>query len=193
MFAGVKTHLICLGVMAPITSKIHSNSPIFMTLLSDFFDSDELSDNAMYFFEMHGFLTSLVVQPGALTQQQILAEILPDNEVDDTISEAIVSLQKEIEQALLNGDFPTILADEDDEDSLTLWASGFMQGVFSQEELWFSHHPEEVAELTLPILSCSELLEDEPSLSDDLLDEMAEKIPDCVIDLYLLFNSPEGT
>lgn len=166
-----------------------------MTLLSDFFDSDELSDSAMYFFEMHGFLTSVVVQPGALSQQQILDEILADNVVDPKISDAIVNLHKEIEQALLNGDFPTIVGDEDSEDPLTLWASGFMQGVFSQEDLWFSSHPEEVAELTLPILSCSELLEDnmdDITLNDDLLDEMAEKIPDCVIDLYLLFNSPEG-
>lgn len=169
-----------------------------MELLNTFFNSDELTEDAMYFAEMHGFLTSLVVQPGALTQEQILSEILTDNTASPLISSAIFDLQKNIEQALLNGDFPTIIENEEDldEDFLTLWASGFMQGVFTQENDWFKSHPEEVAELTLPILSCSELLEDdmlEISQNDELLDEMAEKIPDCVIDLYLLFNSPEGS
>jgi len=166
-----------------------------MDLLNTFFDSDKLTEDAMYFFEMHGFLTSLVVQSGSLTQEQILTEILADNEASSSISDAIFDLQKNIEQALLNGDFPTITGDEGDEDFLTLWASGFMQGVFMQEDSWFSSHPEEVAELTLPILSCSELLDDdmgEITQNDALLDDMAEKIPDCVIDLYLLFNSPEG-
>jgi len=166
-----------------------------MDLLNTFFDSDKLTEDAMYFFEMHGFLTSLVVQPSSLTQEQILTEILADNEASSSISDAIFDLQKNIEQALLNGDFPTITGDEGDEDFLTLWASGFMQGVFMQEDSWFSSHPEEVAELTLPILSCSELLDDDMgdiTQNDALLDDMAEKIPDCVIDLYLLFNSPEG-
>ncbi|MEW4981910.1 MAG: YecA family protein [Cycloclasticus sp.] len=164
-------------------------------LLSHFFDSDELTEDAMYFLEMHGFLTSLVVQAGSSTQEQILAEILADNVASPSVSSAIFDLQKDIEQALLNGDFPNPSDAEDDEDSLTLWASGFMQGVFSQEKAWFETHPEEVAELTLPILSCSELLEDDLgdiSLNDELLDDMADKIPDCVIDLYLLFNSPEN-
>ena len=69
-----------------------------------------------------------------------------------------------------------------------------MQGIFFQEDAWFSTHPEDVAELTLPILSCSELLNEELeeiAQDDDLLDRMAEKIPDCVIDLYLLLNAPE--
>jgi len=164
-----------------------------MNLLIDFFNSDEIDDEAMYFVEMHGFLTSLVIQPGALTQQQILAEIFAESPVDDSISQAIATLQKEIEQSLLNSDFPDVISAEDDEDSLTLWASGFMQGVFSQQELWFESYPDVVAELTLPILSCSELLDeelDDINQNDELLDDMAETIPDCVIDLYLLFNAP---
>lgn len=166
-----------------------------MNLLNNFFNSEKLTEDAMYFFEMHGFLTSLVVQPGSLTQEQILSEILADNVANTSISNAIFDLQKNIEQALLNGDFPTI-AGEEDEDFLAQWSSGFMQGVFMQEDIWFKSHPEEVAELTLPILSCSELLDedmDDITQNDELLDDMAEKIPDCVIDLYLLFNSPEGT
>ena len=165
-----------------------------MTILQQFFESEQIDNEAMYFIEMHGFLTSIAIQAGSLSQQQILDEIFATTAVDDTMATQITELQNDIEQSLLKGDFPDIISDDEDEDSLTLWAAGFMQGVFSQEKLWFDAHPEEVAELTLPILSCSELLDDETGdmqHDDEMLDDMAEKIPDCVIDLYLLFNAPE--
>lgn len=165
-----------------------------MTLLTDFFDSDDLSENVMYYVEAHGFLTSLAIQADITNQQSVLTEIFPDMTVNESITTAIISLQDEITQSLLNGDFPDTPTIDEDEDSLVLWCAGFMQGIFFQEQQWFAEFPNEVAELTLPILSCSELLTDELSdisQHDDVLDDMAEKIPDCVIDLYLLFNSPE--
>jgi len=164
-----------------------------MTLLNDFFDSDALNEDAMYYVEMHGFLTSLAIQPNSLTNSQVLEEIFAGCPINSAIADAITSLQKDIQQALLNGDFPDFTDAESDEDSLALWTSGFMQGVFVEEDKWFANNPEEVAELTLPILSCSGLLEDDDmNKNDELLDDMAEKIPVCVIDLYLLFNTPEG-
>jgi uncharacterized protein len=162
-----------------------------MTILNELFSADQLSEEAMYFIEMHGFLTSLAIQPAPLANEHLMLAIFGDNAVKPNITQAINVLQENIQKALLNGDFPNIYSDDEDEDSLTLWTSGFMQGVFSQEDLWFKSHPDEVAELTLPILTCSELLDDEINQHDDILDDMAEKIPDCVIDLYLLFNSPD--
>ena len=167
-----------------------------MNVLIDFFNSEQLTDDAMYYSEMHGFLTSLAIQSGELKQQQILNEILSDISISQPIQDALNALENDIKQSLLNGDFPDTSSADDDEESLSLWTSGFMQGVFLQENIWFADHPEEVAELTLPILSCSELLNDELddiSQNDELLDDMAERIPDCIIDLYLLFNTPEGT
>jgi len=164
-----------------------------MNILQQYFESELIDDEAMYFVEMHGYLTSLNIQPGELSQAQILAEIFANKVPTEDISTAIFELQNNIEQNLLNGDFPDVVSADEEEDSLTLWAAGFMQGVFQQEEFWFNKHPEEVAELTLPILSCSELLDEEAeaALDEEILDDMADKIPDCVIDLYLLFNAPE--
>ncbi len=166
-----------------------------MDTLIDFFDSDDLSDDVMYYPEMHGFLTSLAIQPSAADETKVLDEILPDTPVSAPIKETIIALQNNIKQSLLNNEFPDIPETGiEDEDVLILWSSGFMQGIFFQEEAWFSTHPEDIAELTLPILSCSELLNEELediAQDDDLLDRMAEKIPDCVIDLYLLLNAPE--
>ncbi len=167
-----------------------------MNQLDNFLNSDAISDEAMYVPEAHGFITSLVIQPGSLSMEQCLNEIFANNAVGTVIQQAISELKKDIEKALLNGEFPDLIVSDDDsgEDTLTLWASGFMQGVFLQEDFWFDTFPEEVAELTLPILSCSELIDDEEmsdiSGNDDLLDAMAEQIPNCVIDLYLLFNAP---
>ncbi|PHS71850.1 MAG: metal-binding protein [Cycloclasticus sp.] len=166
-----------------------------MNTLTDYLSADSVNEDAMYFDEMQGFLTSLAIVPGNLSQQQILTEILATENIDKRLSDAISQLQSDIEQSLLNGEFPDSSNEQGDEDSLTLWAAGFMQGVFMQEDLWFTSHPEEVAELTLPILSCSELLDDEMddlSQNDELMDDMAEKIPDCIIDLYLLFNTPDS-
>jgi uncharacterized protein len=166
-----------------------------MNTLIDFFNDEERAEEAMYFFEMHGFLTSLVIQPGSLSAEQVLDTILGGETANASTINAISELQKSIEQALLNGDFPDIITDDEDDQTLTLWTSGFMQGVFAQENDWFQSQPEEVAELTLPILSCSELLDDEMgdiSEDDDMLDDMAEKIPDCIIDLYLLFNASDS-
>ena len=118
--------------MAAIIDKINYVKLKVMDILDTFFNSDELTDDAMYFEEMHGFLTSLVVQPGKLTQEQILNEILADNVAPSSVQKAIVELQKNIEQALLLGDFPALTKNEQtsDEEFLTLWSSGFMQGVF---------------------------------------------------------------
>jgi uncharacterized protein len=149
----------------------------------------------MYYVEMHGFLTSIAIQPIKPTAEQISKEIFADTALDQLILDAINVLQNDIKQSLLKGDFPDTPTIDEDEDSLSLWSTGFMQGIFLQEQTWFSEFPDEVAELTLPILSCSELLDDELSeisLNDELLDDMAEKIPDCVIDLYLLLNAPDS-
>ena len=187
------TPATCPGVMAAITNNLSFRSP--MNLLFDFFNSDDISDDAMYYFEMHGFLTSLVIQPGNITTNQMMDEIFNHEAVDTSILNAVFALQKEIEQALLNAEFPDVIQADEDEDSLTLWATGFMQGIFLQQENWFEKEPDLVAELTLPILNCSELLDeelDDVNLNDEVLEQMADTIPDCVIDLYLLFNTPEN-
>lgn len=170
--------------------------------LSQHFNSAQLSEDAMEFIEMHGFLTSLAIVPGHFSEADILKEIFSTEQANKELSSAITALTSDIAQALLNGQFPqlpeTLSIEEDEElDLLSLWACGFMQGIFLQDKQWFGEHADEVGELTLPILSCSGLLDedDESNLqeiteNEDILDAMIEKIPDCVVDLYLLFNAP---
>jgi len=169
--------------------------------LNQYFTSDDLDDEAMEFIEMHGFLTSLSIVSGDLTDTAILEDIFSSKNYPIDANTAITALKSDISQALLNGDFPqlpdTIKLDENEEfDLLSLWSAGFMQGVFLNDTIWFAEYADEVAELTLPILSSSGLLDEEESEllditeNEDILDAMVEKIPDCVVDLYLIFNAP---
>jgi uncharacterized protein len=169
-------------------------------VLINFLNSDNADDEAMDFIEMHGYLTSLAIQSGNLSNDDMLGEIFSNDIHNDEITAAIFALKAEITQCLFNGEFPELPENslsDDESDELILWASGFMQGIFAQEELWFAEHADEVAELTLPILSCSGLLDesDEDEIlditsNDEIMDAMVEKIPDCAVDLYLLFNAP---
>jgi uncharacterized protein len=85
--------------------------------------------------------------------------------------------------------------DDDEIPEITLWAEAFMEGVFSNEEAWFSDDEESVAGLLLPIMVASDLF-DEGEVKDirkdrALSEEMCEQIPEILIDLYLQFNAPE--
>ena len=71
-----------------------------------------------------------------------------------------------------------------------------MEGVFTQEEAWFSPKTEQdVAEMLLPVMVASELFEEEEitAIRDDekLCAEMCAQIPELLIDLYLYFHAPE--
>jgi Uncharacterised protein family (UPF0149). len=97
-----------------------------MDILDTFFNSDELTDDAMYFDEMHGFLTSLVVQPGNLTQEQILNEILADNAAPSSVKKAIIEFKKILNRLCCWASFPALTKNEQtsDEEFLTLWSCG---------------------------------------------------------------------
>jgi uncharacterized protein len=166
--------------------------------LQQLLQEDKREQDAMCFVEAHGFLTSLTIQPIKLENEHICAEIFASSNIVSAHSEAVKLTQESITQSLQNGNFPDLPDGSteqgmDEEELLSTWSAGFMQGVFLQEDAWFSEQAELVAELTLPIISCSGLLDDELddiTQEDELLDAMSDKIPDCVLDLYLSLNTP---
>ncbi len=71
-----------------------------------------------------------------------------------------------------------------------------MEGVFTQEEVWFNKQTEQdVAEMLLPVMVASDLFDeaDINKIRDDekLCAEMCAQIPELLIDLYLYFHAPE--
>jgi len=79
---------------------------------------------------------------------------------------------------------------------LTDWCIGFMEAMFAQEEAWYTKDEDTVADLTLPMVVISELVEDDQiqAVRQDkkLLKELAQQIPDVVTELYLLFHAPDA-
>ena len=64
------------------------------------------------------------------------------------------------------------------------------------EDRWFVRDEQEVCELLLPIMLASGLFDDEKEFRDirkdtQLTEDMCSQIPEVLMELYLMFNSPE--
>lgn len=176
--------------------------------LEAFLFSSAVSEDALDLIGTHGLLCAINISPIKIPEQEwldLLFDSEPQWESDQQKSEVIALLRKlhhTIGQDLYN-DHETLLpceltldTDEDeDETELTIWAQSFMEGVFLREEDWFGDDEETVAGLLLPIMVASELFDDPEivEIRDDraLSEEMAEQIPELLVDLYLYYHAPD--
>lgn len=176
--------------------------------LEAFLFSSAVSEDSLDLIGTHGLLCALNISPVKVPEQEwldLLFDSEPKWETETQKSEIIGLLRKlhhTIGQDLYN-DQETLLpceltldADEDeDEPELTIWAQSFMEGVFMREEDWFGDDEETVAGLLLPIMVASELFDD-PEIAEirqdrALSEEMAEQIPELLVDLYLYYHAPD--
>ncbi|KDE39010.1 MAG: YecA family protein [Nitrincola lacisaponensis] len=176
--------------------------------LEAFLFSSAVSEDSLDLIGTHGLLCALNISPVKVPEQEwldLLFDSEPKWETETQKSEIIGLLRKlnhTIGQDLYN-DQETLLpceltldTDEDeDEPELTIWAQSFMEGVFMREEDWFGDDEETVAGLLLPIMVASELFDD-PEIAEirqdrALSEEMAEQIPELLVDLYLYYHAPE--
>lgn len=178
--------------------------------LEDFLYSDAVSEDSLDLVGVHGLFTACNISPKVISEQE-WAELVFDGDPlwesqaqHDRIMDMLRRLYQMINSHLYSDqeiDLPcelTLIAEEDEEVSaLTWWAQAFMEGVFMHEDAWFSHQEEEtVAELMLPIMVASDLFSEDEEMgtmrnNKKLSEEMAEQIPDLLIDLYLLFHAPK--
>ena len=89
-----------------------------------------------------------------------------------------------------------VVGDETDESKLRGWCIGFMEGVFLREDVWFEDDEDEVSELLLPIMVISGLFDEQPDFAEigsdiELLESMAEQIPEILTTLFLLCQAPD--
>lgn len=162
---------------------------------------DELGEEALDLFGLHGLVTALQVYPGDLSRVDGLEALIAGEGTplkpgqQRTLQTFTRQLGKHIAQ-LLNGEdgFPLPTEIYEDEDAMAAWASGFMEGVYLHEEVWFHRDREEqVASLLLPIMTFSghydpddfQDLQKNPKILFSLL----EQIPEVVVDLNLLLNA----
>ncbi|OMH25598.1 YecA family protein [Motiliproteus sp. MSK22-1] len=172
--------------------------------LESFIFSPAVSEDSLDYLGLHGLLTALAVSPVSVPEEEWLDVVFDGapGYADEAQQQRIQSLLNREYLALcdeLNNEeapeLPCDLTLEDEEESLTVWAQGFMEGVFLRESEWFDHNEEQVAEMMLPIMMASELF-DEPEFEamrkdKKLCQQFCEEIPDLITDLYLHFRLPE--
>ena len=176
--------------------------------LEAFLLSDAVPETALDLIGAHGLLCALNIAPKPTPASEWMAMVFdgqPNWESDAqraAIEKLLAKLDKTIGNDLTSEEevpLPldlTLETESDDETAeTTLWAEGFMEGVFLNEALWFERDEETVAGLLLPIMVASELFDD-PEIKDirkdrSLSQEMCDQIPEVLVDLYLLYHAPE--
>jgi uncharacterized protein len=172
-------------------------------LLEGFLDGDDNTDGLDY-VATHGFLTALTVGPETPALELWLPALFDNQPVAADpalaaeVTAALVAWQKEIHATLYHGQplvLPCALAVSADEPAdINDWCVGFMEGMFLKEATWYDSDEDLIADLTLPMVVLSDLI-DEPELQQLRLDtrlsrELAQQIPDVLTELYLHFHAP---
>ena len=168
--------------------------------------SDKVHEDALDYIALHGYLCALAISPAPQAEQEWLEQVMAETPVQEDSAESheIFNLMRQ-ELAFLKDclesdqdiDLPcdlTLEVDEEDDCLLEYWAQGFMELIFSQEEVWFSEQEEDVAECLLPFMLAAKLDEDEEleelRSQPEFCQQLCEQIPELLQDLYLLFRVP---
>ena len=177
--------------------------------LETFIFSDVVSEDSLDLIGIHGFLCALNISPVPANEEEwmdILFDGKPNWQSADQESEIIALLNRwknSIYSDLSNDrelEMPCELTLEtkNEESELEIWAQAFMEGVFLNEDEWFSEgtdKEEVVAELMLPIMVVSNLFDEkefkEIRRNRVVTEQMANEIPDILVDLFLLYHAPE--
>lgn len=172
-------------------------STLNLDLLSDYLDGDQ-NEYGLDFAATHGFLCAIAVGPQF---DRWLNELFEDNQksVPTAIIEQINIWLDQIRQNLANEEgieFPFEIEEADTESSLGDWSVGFVDAMFLNEDAWFTpEHEEQLVDLTLPIMVFSGIDEEDPQMESfrrngQLMDELAEEIPENLNELYLMYHTP---
>ncbi|MBF7686851.1 YecA/YgfB family protein [Acinetobacter rathckeae] len=168
-----------------------------LDLLAEYLDG-ETNEHGLDFAATHGFLSAIAVGPSF---DRWLAELFDGKQ--NTVPKEVVTQVKlwldDIRQDLANEDgisFPFEVEEADTESSLGDWAVGFVDAMFLNEEAWFApEFEEQLVDLTLPIMVFSGIDDEDPQMESfrrngQLMDELAEEIPDNLNELYLMYHTP---
>ncbi len=161
--------------------------------LEHFFDQ-EAGEDCLTFSGAHGFITALSVGPQPLASSVWLPQLLGDEgDIPARIAHLIQHWQQSVAAHCYHDDGLSLPCPLDpNDDDLIDWCSGFMEAVFLDEDRWHAKEEDLIAELTLPMLVFSGLVDDVElqALQNNrkISRQMAERIPDLVAELYLHFH-----
>lgn len=176
--------------------------------LGTLLEEEAARQDSFDFFAIHGLITALLSSPLPFNIDQVWDCAFDDgigfNSTEkELVNHLLIKLGNEIQAWLESGDdFPIpadlTLVDEEDEPPLESWAIGYMTAVMLQEESWYQHHEEKIAEGLFPIMYASGLFAEEAEMSDidediDLSCQMCNNIPATVIEVYLLLQGQQSS
>lgn len=169
-----------------------------LDLLSDYLDGED-NEHGLDFAATHGFLCATAVGPQLSNWLSILFDQQESKMPREIISQVELWLQ-EIKQHLANEDvleLPFEIEEAEVDSSLGDWSIGFVDAMFSNEDAWFQPELEDaLVELTLPMMVFSGIDEEDPQMESfrrngQLMDELAQEIPDNLTEIYLLYHAPD--
>lgn len=162
-------------------------------------------EEPLNFHAVHGFMTALAICPADLSEAE-RNEVLFDGPVtlkaedQEALDAALTTVARDIDRQFNEEEGFTLSCedelDDPEDEALFDWCGGFMEGHFLNEPQWFGEHEQEVCELLLPVMLASGLFDEEPEFqeilnNEELTEDMTSQIPEVLMELYLLFNSPE--
>lgn len=112
---------------------------------------------------------------------------------DEVAEEEAAAVLASVENGI---EFPFEIEEADVESSLGDWSVGFVDAMFLNEDAWFApEYEEQLIDLTLPMMVFSGIDEEDPQMESfrrngQLMDELAEEIPDNLNELYLMYHTP---
>ncbi|WP_028469185.1 YecA family protein [Neptunomonas japonica] len=177
--------------------------------LETFIFSDVVSEDSLDLIGIHGFLCALNISPAPASEEEwmdVLFDGVPkwtsaeqEKEITSTLNRWKSSIYSDLSNdSELGMPCELTLETKNEESELEIWAQAFMEGVFLNEDEWFSEgtsKEETVAELMLPIMVVSNLFDEkefkEIRKNSAVAEQMANEIPDILVDLFLLFHAPE--
>ncbi|MBD3610009.1 MAG: YecA family protein [Gammaproteobacteria bacterium] len=165
--------------------------------LGDVFHAEDAPEALMDLFELHGFLTALAISPVETTRADWQPLVSGDTQLDESIWQMIETIKASLRDELDSGDgveLPVEMMPDDEEEGpmLQSWCLGFVEGQMLHDEAWFERSADIVASLSLPMTAFSGAIDDEDlgglMNSAKQRQGLAERIPDSLEELYLLFR-----
>tara|TARA_R110001592_G_scaffold59200_1_gene179578 strand:+ start:25638 stop:26198 length:561 start_codon:yes stop_codon:yes gene_type:complete len=169
--------------------------------------SEEVTEEALDYFGLHGLICSAVVGPSKIKNDRMI-EIIFGNEkpaltnenetfLNNIINEIAITIK---EQLLDESDIHLPYVDEQETEQgghydacLESWCTGFLEGFFDNEKMWFTKGEDVAAELLLPIMALSGLFESDEfediRENHNLMTQFEELIPDQLVDIFLFYHS----
>lgn len=162
----------------------------------------EQGEEALDVFGLHGVITAGVVGPVPLSVERVHAIATgqsdePEGKAPPEFGALVERLAATIRQELEQGETLELPEPEDDdtaEEALENWCAGFTDTFLLDEDQWLGDDEETVGQLMTPILTLSNLFDDEAfqqaRKDPKRLADYADAIPELLTDLYLHYHSP---